>query len=53
MKTLHTATAIAAGGRRGRISPSDGVLDHGSAPPGVCPYSRATRGNMDVTVQVV
>ena len=53
MKTLHTATDIAVGGRRGRISPSDGVLDHGSAHPEVCPYSRATRGNMDVTVQVV
>lgn len=33
MKTLYTATATAVGGRQGRISSSDGVLDHVLAHP--------------------
>ncbi|MGC5780799.1 organic hydroperoxide resistance protein [Methylobacterium sp. NFXW15] len=33
MKALYTATATAIGGRQGRISSSDGVLDHVLAHP--------------------
>ncbi len=33
MKTLYTATATAVGGRQGRISSPDGVLDHVLAHP--------------------
>lgn len=48
MGKLYTAKAIATGGRDGRIRSDDGVLDFQ-----VCPYSNATRGNIEVNLSLI
>jgi organic hydroperoxide reductase OsmC/OhrA len=48
MKTIYTAIATVHGGREGHVRSDDGVLDLDLRMPKVCPYSNATRGNIDV-----
>jgi organic hydroperoxide reductase OsmC/OhrA len=59
---LYRAEATSTGGRDGRAAASDGKFDLAlpadaealvHAAHTVCPYSNATRGNVDVTLTVV
>jgi organic hydroperoxide reductase OsmC/OhrA len=53
-KAVFTAQATSTGGRTGTTKSSDGEINLSLAKAyAMCPYSNATRGNIDVTLTVV